>query len=678
MNEKEILNRGVEDEEFDFPPLPEELGEVHLVFENEEGELYLLVADRKIYLIDEDAEGDTLTFSVKRSAYLREGMFVGKYDPIEGWWAPYEDRLTVTKGFIPVNCETNFTILEPINKTPFVYCEDGGSWIHREDMENLSFSHGNWKRVVYNEDVCLGSNSISHGGRTEFTVVKMATTIVFNYLISSELNYDFFTLTIDGNVVLKISGNTNTWQKFSIDTLTPYKNHTFTFSYFKDGSVVTGADRVIIKDVEWRMWGIGDNANLPESPDGSDYKCAYLDGEAVEVKLITSQKPCLPLVIEGEPGYYAWSSSSEWLEKDFMLYTLVANKWLIDHYEQPTLKVEGGTAVDSNYSIILPTGAWLSNKGNSMEGFPEVSENMKLRNVFGYQNWNGDFLFITSTNRFSLLEETKDERIKWVFSSDKDSPTKDYTTYLYNEGEWLVESEDSIFEFDFKMFFPSVAWGNIELKLPNRELYLYTQTEMTPQILSKRYLVQDGQKLYASDGQEYIQVGGAPATQDDFVYKGNDEIPLHPSSVLSKGAKLLYYSELNREVVDKGFYIHAVPKMQRIYRKVPFVTNWEKDIIEKFKTYSLEQGEGKIYYALSVKEGEFIVYYQGSWERINPYNDDEVRQKGMDATLLSKLTLSELEVLKVESLNLMIFLDKDAIADVAIIRQAHVFYKQEE
>lgn len=92
------------------------------------------------------------------------------------------------------------------------------------------------------------------GGSTSnlYTTVNMqeGDTIVFEYIVSSETNYDWFTFSVNGTQVLRLSGANNTqWSTYTY-TAPSAGSYTFMWAYTKDGSVNNGEDCVKIDNVE--------------------------------------------------------------------------------------------------------------------------------------------------------------------------------------------------------------------------------------------------------------------------------------------------------------------------------------------------------------------------------------------------------------------------------------------
>lgn len=95
----------------------------------------------------------------------------------------------------------------------------------------------------------LRSQRIGHNQRTE-TSIQFNTsggTLSFDYALESEEGYDFFSVYLDGRRVLRTSGYASAFRSTQI--FVAPGEHTLTFLYSKDGSVVVGSDAAWIDNV---------------------------------------------------------------------------------------------------------------------------------------------------------------------------------------------------------------------------------------------------------------------------------------------------------------------------------------------------------------------------------------------------------------------------------------------
>jgi hypothetical protein len=92
------------------------------------------------------------------------------------------------------------------------------------------------------------SPTITHSKSTyfqaEFTGEK---TVSFKWKVSSESNYDWLTLYIDGTQITRISG-TKDWTTVT-KTITGTGKHIVKWTYSKDGSQSSGSDKGWVKDI---------------------------------------------------------------------------------------------------------------------------------------------------------------------------------------------------------------------------------------------------------------------------------------------------------------------------------------------------------------------------------------------------------------------------------------------
>ena len=81
------------------------------------------------------------------------------------------------------------------------------------------------------------------------TTVQGAGTLAFRWRTSSEWDYDWLRLRVDGNEYASMSG-WREWEDYSL-AITGAGSHTIEWTYSKDGSVSDGEDCGWIDDVVW-------------------------------------------------------------------------------------------------------------------------------------------------------------------------------------------------------------------------------------------------------------------------------------------------------------------------------------------------------------------------------------------------------------------------------------------
>jgi hypothetical protein len=94
------------------------------------------------------------------------------------------------------------------------------------------------------------SPAIDHNQETSMTAVlinDIEATISFEYLVSSESNWDYFRFTIDGETIISKESGEVAWTSFS-KTLSP-GTHTLVWKYIKDDRITIGNDYVEIKNI---------------------------------------------------------------------------------------------------------------------------------------------------------------------------------------------------------------------------------------------------------------------------------------------------------------------------------------------------------------------------------------------------------------------------------------------
>lgn len=124
-----------------------------------------------------------------------------------------------------------------------------------ESETPLFESTGDWERSTLNKadgENSLKSAVIGHRGMTTSTyTIDVPETVLdgkvsFDYLVSSEANYDWFRVVLNGKQVVRQSG-ISTWKSVEFN-LQPGEN-TLMFEYKKDGSGVRGSDAAFIDNL---------------------------------------------------------------------------------------------------------------------------------------------------------------------------------------------------------------------------------------------------------------------------------------------------------------------------------------------------------------------------------------------------------------------------------------------
>ncbi len=156
----------------------------------------------------------------------------------------------------------------------------GYSW----DFESGSFGNawslsGNSNWVVQSSTRLSGtytpqSGYISHNQWTAMsvTISNMVGTGSFKYRTSTESNYDYLLFCIDNTGCYRYGGYTYRWSGYNSGTQSfniAAGTHTYTWKYYKDGSVNSGSDRVWVDDIEFNPSSGGTGSgNWTSSPFG--------------------------------------------------------------------------------------------------------------------------------------------------------------------------------------------------------------------------------------------------------------------------------------------------------------------------------------------------------------------------------------------------------------------------
>jgi len=174
----------------------------------------------------------------------------------------------VTDG-VDFNSSTGLTVLPTGYSYDFESGSFGSAW-------TLS-GNSNW---LVQSSTKLGgtytpqSGYISHNQWTAMTVTisNMVGTGSFKYRTSTEGNYDYLLFCIDNTGCYRYGGYTYRWSGYTSGTQSfniAAGTHTYTWKYYKDGSVNSGSDRVWVDDIEFNPTSGGTGSgNWTSSPFG--------------------------------------------------------------------------------------------------------------------------------------------------------------------------------------------------------------------------------------------------------------------------------------------------------------------------------------------------------------------------------------------------------------------------
>ncbi|MCG7537064.1 serine protease [Pseudoalteromonas sp. OOF1S-7] len=192
----------------------------------------------------------------------------------------------------------------------------------------------------------------------------LALGINFEYLLSSEIGYDFFNVYLNGEQVIRQSGENLAYETASFD-LNKGPN-TVVFEYIKDSSVSLGSDNVTLKafDVTMREnlgpairlaqtslsvrsgMGIALDATGTTDPDGDSYALTWTDMSAPEVVLSTEEAftPIAPVVTETVTQTYEVTATDEFgaTSKQRVTVTIDENKQPVIKVAEANIDVRGG------------------------------------------------------------------------------------------------------------------------------------------------------------------------------------------------------------------------------------------------------------------------------------------------------------------------------------------------
>ena len=219
------------------------------VFAFTETDAGIFIVNRKMIDIDLEVEFDpcggtldktTQTFKLGAQYSVLPKPSMAGYTFL-GWFTAEEDGVAVSS---TDRCKTGVTKLYAhweVYVDPFVaaICEAG----------NLTFfSEGDSPWFVDGDAARSGAIG-DNGSTTLSTAVQGKGTLAFRWRTSSEWDYDWLRIRVDGNEVASISGGRD-WENFS-HTIESDGSHTVEWAYTKDGSVSDGEDCGWIDNVVW-------------------------------------------------------------------------------------------------------------------------------------------------------------------------------------------------------------------------------------------------------------------------------------------------------------------------------------------------------------------------------------------------------------------------------------------
>ena len=221
------------------------------VFAFTETDAGIFIVNRKMINIDQEVEFDPCGGTLDKTIFsFKLGAAYSKLPSpsmagyvFQGWFTTAEGdegvRVTETD-----RCKTDVAKLYArwaVYVDPFVaaICEAG----------NLTFfSEGDSPWFVDGDAARSGAIG-DNGSTTLSTTVHGKGTLAFRWRTSSEWDYDWLRIRVDGNEVASISGSRD-WEDFS-HSIESDGSHTVEWAYTKDGSVSDGEDCGWIDNVVW-------------------------------------------------------------------------------------------------------------------------------------------------------------------------------------------------------------------------------------------------------------------------------------------------------------------------------------------------------------------------------------------------------------------------------------------
>ncbi|MBP1931823.1 PKD domain-containing protein [Ammoniphilus resinae] len=197
-----------------------------------------------------------ITFQAKDEPRYNNGTFDNRFDNYRLWsWEPEK----TLKLFVHRKSIANFSpVLSPSSSTkPTSILED-----FEDTNYNFSFS-GSWGRNTtrksggnYSYKSGSTGHSSSSTGSTTFTIPAQAKNarLSFDWYVSSETNYDYLTISLNGNNIVNVSGNQG-WVNYK-QALIPGTTYNLQFTYRKDGSGSVGDDAGYIDNLSVYYEGV--------------------------------------------------------------------------------------------------------------------------------------------------------------------------------------------------------------------------------------------------------------------------------------------------------------------------------------------------------------------------------------------------------------------------------------
>ena len=155
------------------------------------------------------------------TSYVFTALSENTYYTISDWYCSFPFTATTSSVITPKVAYETVGVWENTYNGTYYFVDSGNShWISNNTRQHNTTAQSSW----------------------EINLLETAYNYYIYYGVDSEANYDTFTLTLDGTIIVSDSGYENNWVVVTLTT----GNHTLTAKYSKDSSGNSGSDYAYI------------------------------------------------------------------------------------------------------------------------------------------------------------------------------------------------------------------------------------------------------------------------------------------------------------------------------------------------------------------------------------------------------------------------------------------------